>query len=260
MKLQMVGCSHHNSSLDSARAAGVQSGAGGRGAGSLAAAISGHRGRAALHLQSRRDLHRLGHRRGRAEPSASRRVSRRVSRLRSRRDLRRPVRAIGRGGGAAPVHRGRQSRQHGARRAADSGPGEAGLSACPAAREHRAADARDVSSRPARRQAGGQRDLALSQAGEHRQRGGRRFRPRHLRSLRRQASARDRRGRDGRRGAALSARRRSAAAHDRQPQPRAGRRDGRAVRRPGRGMGAARRTARRRRSGRQHRPARPSRS
>ena len=79
------------------------------------------------------------------------------------RDLRRPVRADRRGRRAAPVHRGRQPRQHGGRRAADSVAGETGLRTGQGAAKRRAADARHLSNGGARGQARGHRNARCNQ-------------------------------------------------------------------------------------------------
>ena len=75
------------------------------------------------------------------------------------------------------------------------------------ARQHRAAVARGLSGGHPRRPPRGHRDGHPPAPREHPQRGGGRFRPADLRALRRQADAGDRRRRDGRRDAPLPSRR-----------------------------------------------------
>ena len=139
MKLQMVGCSHHRSSVevreriafspDQARIALVRA----------ARTVSQLRGGAAVDLQSRRAVHggraagRLSVARGDGF------VFRRISRGQCVGHFRRPVRADGRRRRAAPVHRRRQPRQHGRGRSADRGAGETGLRTGSSGRQCRAA-------------------------------------------------------------------------------------------------------------------------
>ncbi len=178
MKLQMIGCSHHNASLalrerlafNPAQAAG--------GARPLAATVPRRRGRAAFDLQSGRTLHRLGDRR--AEGRA-------ISRLPSFwpsftgwiclaifDDL------FEQSGEAAVRHLFNVAASLDSMVLGEPqilAQVKQAYRAGPTAAKRRPADARDVSSGPARGQARGERNVALSQAGEHRQRRRRRFRP-----------------------------------------------------------------------------------
>ncbi len=181
------------------------------------------RGGAAVDVQSRRGL--CGRRGGRgAQRRAGGRLSGPLPQARSGRSGAALVSLRRRGGGAAPVHRGRQPRQHGGGRAADSRPGEGGLPGGGGARQRRSAVARGLSGGHPRRPPRGRRDGHPPAPGEHPQRGRGRLRPADLRAIRRQADAGDRRGRDGRGNAALPPRRGRAADHGRQPAFRAGRR------------------------------------
>ena len=126
----------------------------------------------------------------------------------------------GRGGRAAPFHRGRQPRQHGGGRAADSRPGEAGVPGGRAARQRRTAAARGLSGGHPRRPPRRRGDRHPPAAGERSQRRRGRFRPANLRALRRQEDARRRRRRNGRGNAPLPARRGRHGHHRGQPAVR----------------------------------------
>ena len=236
MLMQVVGCSHHGTSLRRPGAAGLHARANPRGARPLAAGVSRCRGRVAVDLQPGGNLRRHGTR-VHAHARTDRQVPGPLPRPRSGRGHRLSVRAQRRGRRAALVQRGRQSGQHGSRRAANPGPGETGVPGGHRAGQHRPADARRVSGGAARGAAGGQRNQPPSAPREHSQRGGGRLRPPDLRTLRRQGNAGHRRRRNGRRDAPLLAGGGVAPHHGREPALRPGRGTGRAVAWPRRGLG-----------------------
>ena len=179
MKLQMIGCSHHHSSVAVRERLAFSPAQVGRGAGRLARSAFREIEAVLLSTCNRVEIYTAAEdRRGRAQPRGGRPVHGRLPRSADLRDLRRPVRADRRRRRAAPVHRGGQSRQHGRRRAADPGPGQAGLRTGQGPPEHRPADARHLSGGRARGQARGHRNDAAPAARQHSQRGGRRFRQR----------------------------------------------------------------------------------
>ncbi len=207
MQIQVVGCSHHNSTIDFREKLAFTAGQAREATRCLAAGLPGRRGRAPFHLQPRGVILRHG-KRGRAVACANRRLPRPLSSSRDGRDRRAALPSWRRNGGAAPVYRSRQSRQHGARRAADSRPGEGRLRTGHAARQHGTALARGVPVGNSGLPAGEQRDGHPPAARERAQRGGGRFRPADFRTLRRQARRRHRRGRNGEGNAPLPPRRR----------------------------------------------------
>ena len=155
MKLQMVGCSHHNASVEvrerlafSPDQAATALGKWRESFPTTEAVLLSTCNRVELYTAA--DDPDAG-----AIRSASEAVSGRFSRPAVAAGVRRFVRAIGRRSRAAFVHRRRQPRQHGAGRAANSRPSEAGLSTGMRASEHRPDHARHFPAGFARRQARG---------------------------------------------------------------------------------------------------------
>ena len=172
-----------------------------------------------------------------ADARSDRQVLGPLPRPRSGRGRRTSVSAQRRGGGAAPVRRGVQPRQHGPRRAANSGPGEAGLPGGHRTGQHRAAAARRVSGGAAGGAARGRRNGHPPAARERAQRGRGRFRPADLRAIRRQEALVIGAGEMAEEMFALFAGGGRAADHGRQSAFRAGAGIGPAVARPGRAVG-----------------------
>ena len=142
MKVQMVGCSHHNSAVEVRERLAFGPEQSGRPWTALRERFPDPKPCCFPPATGSKSIRRRRTTRSGPTHEAGGPVLAEFHGLPMVRDFRRSVRAHGRGRRAASVHRGGQPRQHGGRRAADSRPGEAGLRAGHAAQQHRPADAR----------------------------------------------------------------------------------------------------------------------